>query len=141
HPALRIVNTGPTTAHVEIRIFGPDGVAEFDKGKVTVKSQSVTDVPLTKLEKGNYAASITADAPVTAAARSIRQGGSGKRSPADFAWSPSVKPLSGGQVATIPSGVDSVLDLTAVDGNGSVTVRALQRDGTLSKKKTIRLGA
>src|SRR5699024_147369 len=49
--------------------------------------------------------------------------------------------LSGGQVATIPSGVDSVLDLTAVDGNGSVTVRALQRDGTLSKKKTIRLGA
>lgn len=99
-PVLRLANTGTDAAHASIRLFGPEGVASFSASKAVVKPGAVRDIPLDQLPKGTYSAVVTSDAPVSAAARSIRQGGP---KDADFSWSPSVSPLQDEQMATIPA--------------------------------------
>ncbi|WGW10707.1 DUF5719 family protein [Saxibacter everestensis] len=139
--ALRIGVPGSAPARVSLKLYGSDGIIDLgERSTAEVSGESVIDIPLSSVPDGVYGAELSSDVPIVASARIARQGSESDQAPegaTDFAWIGSTQALAGEQQAVLPSGVASTVDLTALDGEGSVVVRGVGSDGVLGDARTV----
>ncbi|WP_155853839.1 DUF5719 family protein [Arthrobacter sp. H5] len=133
-PSLQVVVPGGTDAVLDIRLYGPDGEVELPGGGVvTAVAGGIASIPLDSLPAGNYAAAISSDVLVAAAAKVSR--GSEPEEPVDLAVAPSTGRLGSEHVAVLPENVDSSFVFSAPSGRSEVQLTPVAGDGTLGEAK------
>jgi hypothetical protein len=144
--AVRVANPGPEPAVARVRLVGDAGSVPLDRGVVSLAAGAVTDVPVTGVPAGMYAAVVEADAPVVAGAL---VGRAAAARPAEFGWAASVAPLTTPVVTALPSltedgrrtAVAATLALTAPGASSSVEVTEVGATGDALRTVTVTVAA
>ncbi|MDQ1289083.1 MAG: hypothetical protein QG622_2649 [Actinomycetota bacterium] len=134
--AVRVVNPGAEEAVVKITLLGASGPVTMPGAVLTLPPGAVSDVPVSGVAAGSYAAVVEADTEVVAGAVVTERADGGGRSP-DVGWAASVQALGGPAVLALPSPtengrpvpVTTVLSVVAPDGAGSLEIVQLEATG------------
>ncbi|MCW1249872.1 DUF5719 family protein [Acaricomes phytoseiuli] len=134
--ALQVVVPSPGDSVVEVKVYGPSGQVSLpDGGVFTAKGASTSELLLNGLPEDVYTVDITADAPVTAAVRSVR--GSNTGDPVDLASANAAGRLAGNQLIVLPEGNISKLAFGLPAGKAELSLVPIGTDGKAQEEKTV----
>lgn len=120
--ALRLFAPGGEAAQVSVSLASDDGTGTtFD---TRIEAGLVTDVPIDGLADGLYTATVTADVPVVAAARTSALSADGA---VDVSWAPSAPALGGDTLLSVPEGDGA--RLTLANPGGEAVTASVSIDG------------
>ncbi|MDR2373949.1 MAG: DUF5719 family protein [Bifidobacteriaceae bacterium] len=138
--ALRVLNTGPDPALVNVELWGPDGPTSLPGLEDAVLNPGVvTDLSLGGLPGGSYVAVIESDQPVVAAGLSLRAAGE-DGGPEEFAWTQATASGEEGYV-TLPGGDLAIRLVVAADQATNLELTPIDLLGQAGATTTVAVAA